>query len=157
MNSTHLAKHPIGLFSPPTWDALPDLGLYMDQVITYLDQKCRPLYPDAAPFITPAMINNYVKIGVIDRPTGKKYSRDLLAQLIMLCTLKPAISLDDLKRLLKPDEGQAMADLYQDFCQSHTKVFAEVIQRQPQSTALEMALEAAICSILSERLLKITE
>lgn len=157
MNSTDNAHHPAGLFSPPTWDAIPDLGLYMDQVITYLDQKCRPLYPDTASFITPAMVNNYVKSGVIDRPSGKKYNRDLLAQLIMLCTLKPAISLDDLKRLLKPADGLTMANLYQDFCQSQTKVFAEVMARQPQATALELALEAAICSILSEQFLKITE
>ncbi|MCD8498767.1 MAG: DUF1836 domain-containing protein [Clostridiales bacterium] len=58
-------------FQPATWEQLPDLGLYMDQVITYVEQQCRTLYAQEK-FLTPAMVNNYVKSGLISRPNSKK-------------------------------------------------------------------------------------
>ena len=30
---------------PPEWDALPDIGLYMDQVINYLERQIGSLFP----------------------------------------------------------------------------------------------------------------
>jgi hypothetical protein len=77
-------------YQPPTWDALPDLGLYMDQVVTFLERQLSPLHPAGVKdkIITPAMINNYVKMQVIPRPVNKKYERGHLAALLMLCLLK---------------------------------------------------------------------
>ena len=156
MNSTHLAKHPIGLFSPPTWDALPDLGLYMDQVITYLDQKCRPLYPDAAPFITPAMVNNYVKFGLVSRPVDKKYGREQLAQLMMICVLKQSASADGMKALLTPPEGVPMQAHYEAFCQTEELVFESLCSALPYPNAMTCAVQGAaylfLCNALLARL-----
>ncbi len=50
--------------------------------------------------LTPSMINNYVKSGLIHRPVRKKYGRAQLAQLSMICALKQAIPLETLKLLL---------------------------------------------------------
>ncbi|MDD2533377.1 MAG: DUF1836 domain-containing protein [Eubacteriales bacterium] len=141
-------------FIPPGWENLPDLGLYMDQVVTYLEQTCRSYFVDGRVFITPSMINNYVKSGVISRPTGKKYNRELLAQLIMLCILKPASSLDELRLLLKPESNQTIQQLYLDFCATQEKVFAETFKRLPHMTAFQLALEASICTILCSDALK---
>lgn len=91
--------------SLPVWEELPDLGLYMDQVITYLQRQYRPLYGEDARIITPAMINNYVKSGLVARPTGKKYARAQIAQLMMLCALKQALSLEDMRRLMLGEES----------------------------------------------------
>lgn len=146
--------HPLTRYISPAWEFLPDLGLYMDQVITYLEQKCRALYPDGQAFITPSMINNYVKSGVISRPEGKKYNRELLAQLVMLCTLKPARSLEELKSLLKPSNNQSMQVYYEIFCQMQNTVFSETIQRLPEMTALQLALEASVCTVLCSEQLK---
>lgn len=87
-------------FALPAWEALPDLGLYMDQVITYLERVYRPLYGEGQRIVTPAMINNYVKSGLVARPAGKKYDRPQLAQLLILCGLKQALSLDNLRHLM---------------------------------------------------------
>ena len=77
----------------PTWSALPDIGLYMDQVMTLMER----LFGSApgAGGITKSMVNNYVKAGLIRRPSGKKYDRDQLAQLI-----KAKIDLDKAGALL---------------------------------------------------------
>ncbi len=154
MSKEALKPNDLAAYTPPSWEMLPDLGLYMDQVITYLDQKCRTLYPDGRVFITPAMINNYVKSSVISRPDGKKYSRDLLAQLVMLCTIKPASSLEELKKILAPAAEQTIETLYRTFCVDQARVFSDVISRKPQSSALQLALEASICTLLCDQQLQ---
>ena len=47
------------------------------------------------------MINNYVKDGVLPRPEQKKYSRDHLALLMVICMLKQVLSIQDVSSLLK--------------------------------------------------------
>ena len=66
----------IARFSPVQWDQIPDLGLYMDQVITFITRLYEPLYGETTKgYLSAPMINNYVKNKLIPRPTGKKYSR----------------------------------------------------------------------------------
>ncbi|MEE0409511.1 MAG: DUF1836 domain-containing protein [Clostridia bacterium] len=61
-------------YSLPSWDALPDIDLYMDQVVSvvtkYLDVPRTAIGVTRS--ITPAMINNYVKLGIIPPPKKKK-------------------------------------------------------------------------------------
>ena len=54
-------------FSLPAWDAFPALPLYMDQVV-FLLNRYLALLPEQAgeKQVTPAMINNYVSIGVVN-------------------------------------------------------------------------------------------
>lgn len=87
-------------FALPDWEALPDLGLYMDQVITYIQRQYRPLYGEGRRIVTAAMINNYVKSGLVTRPEKKKYGREQLAQLLVICGLKQALPLEAMGRLL---------------------------------------------------------
>ena len=76
----------------PEWDELPDFGLYMDQLVTYVART----FPGISGRLdlTSSMINNYVKAGLIDKPTGKKYSREALAQLLMISLMKVSTPLD---------------------------------------------------------------
>lgn len=83
----------------PEWEILPDIGLYMDQVVTLMDRTFSPTLPKGE--MTKSMVNNYVKVGMIPRPTGKKYDRDHLAMLIMIGVLKQALSMESISRLLE--------------------------------------------------------
>ena len=74
----------------PQWELLPDIGLYMDQVITLMDRTFSPALPKGE--MTKSMVNNYVKVGMIPRPVGKKYDREHLALLMMICVFKQALS-----------------------------------------------------------------
>ena len=49
----------------PKWTELPEIDLYMDQVITYINEKLKDTYFYDEKFITKAMINNYVKTGIV--------------------------------------------------------------------------------------------
>jgi DNA-binding transcriptional MerR regulator len=83
---------------PEPWDLLPDLGLYMDQVIFYLNRD--RLTPPTSPKLTAAMVNNYVKEGLVPRAEGKRYDREHLARLQAVVWLKEVLSVKDTGRLL---------------------------------------------------------
>ena len=69
-------------FDLPDWDSLPQLDLYMDQVILLLTRYLSPLerYGEEKA-ITASIINNYVRMKVMPPPVKKRYSRVHLAYL----------------------------------------------------------------------------
>ncbi len=85
----------------PRWDELPDIELYMDQVITLMGKYFGWLSPQDEPVLTPSMINNYVKIGIIPAPIKKKYSRTHLFRLIIICVMKRVLPINDISALIE--------------------------------------------------------
>ncbi len=104
-------------FDLPEWDALPQLELYMDQVIILLKQYLSSLYcgeEDKA--ITASIINNYVRMKVMPPPVKKKYSRVHIACLIVICALKQSLSISCIQRILPADHSEEeIRKLYNDF------------------------------------------
>lgn len=103
----------------PEWEAIPNFGLYMDQVIVLLQQY---LYFIPAPsegkdsFVTSSTINNYVRLKIMPAPVKKKYGRVHIAYLIMILTLKLSLSISDVQRLLPPQLTEAeVQTLYRDY------------------------------------------
>lgn len=133
------------------WEEISDLGLYMDQVITLIERQFRPIYADDRKIITPAMINNYVKSGLIKRPEKKKYGREQLAQLIMLCALKQTVSLEDMRKLLQGDEGDAEM-LYRNFraeIEASTQRFSDALRGIfPMQCAVAGATYQFFCELM---------
>ena len=85
----------------PRWDELPDIELYMDQVITLMGKYLAWLSPQNEPILTSSMINNYVKIGIIPPPVKKKYSRAQLFRLIIICVMKRVLPINDIAALIE--------------------------------------------------------
>ena len=50
---------------PAEWEALPDLNLYMDQVIGYMPRQL--IQYGEGERLTSAMVNNYIKDGLLPR------------------------------------------------------------------------------------------
>ena len=92
------------------------------------------------------MINNYVKLGLIDRPAGKKYSRDALAQLLMIVLLKQSLSQESMKQLLHPPEDLCTEALYRDFRAAQKEIIRRY-QSVPEVSRLTCALESATLSL----------
>jgi len=86
-------------FELPSWQELPNIYLYMDQVLTYIDKELEPCIVDDQDKLTGSMINNYVKGGVIPSPNSKKYSRSHIAYLLAINSLKQVISISDIKTI----------------------------------------------------------
>ncbi|MFP5522221.1 DUF1836 domain-containing protein [Peptococcus simiae] len=86
----------------PRWEELPDFQIYMDQLVPLINEHCAFLkMTEADKLLTPAMINNYVKLRIIPKPLKKRYSRIHLAYLLVIVLLKPVLSIQDISDGLK--------------------------------------------------------
>ena len=56
----------------PRWEELPDLELYMDQVLSLMDRYLGDCPGFDRKGLTASMVNNYVKLGVMPPPVKKK-------------------------------------------------------------------------------------
>jgi hypothetical protein len=84
---------------PAAWERLPDIELYKDQVLSYMKRQHTLQTEDDE--LTGAMINNYIKSGLLPRTSGKKYVREHLAYLTSICSLKQVLSVGEVDFLLK--------------------------------------------------------
>lgn len=116
-------------------DDIPNIDLYMDQVLTFLDQELgtvREATEDKA--MTKTMINNYTKNQILPSPEKKKYSRDHMLNLIFIYYLKNFLSMKDIKSILDPineryfgsDEGLGFFDIYSAMVGYESKVAKDV-------------------------------
>ena len=112
MNSYDLAS-----YRCPRWNELPDLGLYMDQVLIVVENALRPLFPHDPVVLTSTMVNNYVKQQVLAPSEKKKYGREHLAVLITITVLKRVLSVAEVKFVLDRLTEQYSAEQgYDMFC-----------------------------------------
>lgn len=139
----------------PAWDDLPAIPLYMDQVILYLSESLRLFQPEGEPsLLTSSMINNYVKNGLIPHPEKKKYRKEHLAGLIVLCLLKQVLPIPDVKALFS---GRDMdAPTYQLFRQAHNAALENTCRQEEdlQQAALLLAVEATARRSAAQRVLR---
>ena len=144
----------------PQWETLPDIGLYMDQVITLMERTFAPFLPGAE--ITKSMVNNYVKVGLIKRPLGKRYDREHLALLIMIGVLKQALSLESIGQVLSCLCERGVREGYCCFAQdvralSGSLCGGEPCEASPQQSgrarAAQAGVTAAVYTIHARRLL----
>lgn len=88
-------------FEFPDYEKFPDIELYMDQVITFLQRELRVLQTSSLDnVITSSMVNNYVKGKVVSAPIAKKYNREHLALINETCSLKQVLSIAEIKQIL---------------------------------------------------------
>lgn len=106
--------------SLPPVDLIPDFGLYMDQVITFMEKY----FPERP--LTKTMINNYTKDKILFPTLKKKYTREHLMALSLIQVLKKTLSLPEIKILMEPIskelmEGQLenLYKIYEDFYNVH--------------------------------------
>lgn len=147
---------------PVAWTEFPDIGLYKDQVVSYLQRQLIDFEGDGK--ITSAMINNYIKDRLLPRADGKKYSREHLAGLTEIGLLKQVLSVRDTGFLLQKELGRDKPDeFYEKFRTILNEELNDTASRIDQEWDIEilpeMALRMAISSYCSklagERLLEI--
>ncbi len=103
-------------FSLPNYEALPEIELYMDQLTGYLNKLlCKICKSEDGAPLTPNRINNYVKDGRIERPVQKKYGKDQIAMLYMLCCTKQNLALPEASALLSMLGDDGVEPLYESF------------------------------------------
>lgn len=151
----------------PGWNDFPELPLYMDQVIYLMDQYLSPLPREAEQkAVTPAMINNYVKLGMMPRPVKKRYTRAHLACLVMVCVLKQTVSAAEIKKLVPAELGEEdIRALYETFSavfQGGKQAFRENAERDAaqvfgaeDTSVSDLVFRASFLSALWQNLAKL--
>ncbi len=152
------------------WEALPEIDLYMDQVVNYMDKQLTPLKIDEdEKLLTPAMINNYVKFNTLPKPEGKKYSKRHLGRLFPLSILKQCLPLPVIGRAIGDFRGMLTGKVaYERYCKLQSEAFNKIAERaqeisgsdaadtinQLEIFAFEIATEAVALRLVAERILK---
>ncbi len=100
----------------PSWDSLPNDGIYKEELLRYLNEILRPLHVVEKNLISSSMVNNYVKLGYIDKPEKKKYYRSSIAQLVVISIFKQVISIEDLAKGIDIEMSTfGLKDVYENF------------------------------------------
>lgn len=139
---------------PASWEELPDLALYMDQIISYMPRQL--IHFDAGEALTSAMVNNYIKDGLVPRAEGKRYGPVHLGYLTAVCALKKVLSVRDVGALIAAGQatGKNSEELYNYFCQALDRALADTAQAidgQAQREDLaRMALNLALRSYANQ-------
>ena len=121
---------------PDGWDELPDIPLYMDQVVGYLARQLVSVGDGDA--LTSAMINNYIKDGLVERANGKKYGQEHLAYLTAITALKQVMSVREMKVLTTVGrEMRAPQRQYEYFCQYLDRAMADAAANVDEDTSDE--------------------
>ena len=80
---------------------IPELDLYMDQVIQLFENKLSVLKrKEEDKVLTKTMINNYAKAKLLMSIKNKKYSKEHLILMSLIYDLKGALSMNDIKLTL---------------------------------------------------------
>lgn len=84
-------------FRLPRYEQIPNVGLYLEQATKFLSEYLAPL---GELTLTPSMISNYVKRGLIASPVKKQYDREQIAHLMFIALAKSILSLDELQQFI---------------------------------------------------------
>lgn len=88
-------------FRIPRWEELPDMDLYLDQVISLIDGSIGDFVnEDGKKALTKTMVNNYVKQKILMPPQKKKYDKLAVASLIVITILKSVFSINQIASLI---------------------------------------------------------
>ncbi|WP_042222582.1 DUF1836 domain-containing protein [Oceanobacillus manasiensis] len=128
---------------------IPDIDLYMDQVIQLFEKKFSPAKRnEEEKVLTKTMINNYAKGKLFFPIKNKKYSRDHIMLISMIYQMKGALSIHDVKQTLENlnnkmmDEDFDLLSLYMSYLtlfDQNKDIFKGCIQKHMEEAHLQAA------------------
>ena len=116
---------------------MPRIELYLDQVLTMVNDEISFMYLPGEQTITGSMVNNYVKQRLLPAPKRKRYTRRHLAALLFVCAFKRVYSIAQLGRIMGMiDEADVdRSALYDDVCAALECSLAEQFAVGPEFVA----------------------
>lgn len=161
----------------PAWEEIPDLGLYMEQVVGLLTEYLNvPQEAREEPIVAGSTINNYVRKKVMPKPVKKRYYRRHIAYLIIIYTMKYCLSIPTLQCMIPIDLPEAEVErIYSDYVVRHRAAVAyfvshvqtaaadladhrtdsTVLANSPEQLVTTVAVFSGLARALAETLLKL--
>ncbi len=136
-----------------SWEEFPDILLYMDQVITLMEDQV--FFKESQGSMTPSMVNNYVKAGLLARAEKKKYGRDHLARLSMIGIIKQVLSLKEMESLFSdfPSDRDGYELYYRILEQAKKEVLEEIKDYDGEKVLLHLIMKSYLYKVLAQELL----
>ena len=101
MERTRAACDQLRAVHLPRWNELPDIELYMDQVLVLMAKYMQGIAAEEDKLLTASMVNNYVKMGLVPAPVKKRYSRSHLARLVIICVMKQVVPMAMIRNFIE--------------------------------------------------------
>lgn len=165
MEELHELKSRMEQERPARWEELPDLALYMDQIVSYMPRQL--IHFDQGETLTSAMVNNYIKDGLVPRADGKRYGPVHLGYLTAVCALKKVLPVRDIGALLSAGQQTDKDDetLYNYFCAALDRALTDTAQAIDDNAqrgdlprmALDLALRSYAAQLACARILDILQ
>ena len=161
----------------PEWKEIPNIGLYMEQMIALLTQYLDfiPVEDPLEKPVTATAIHNYVRLRVMPAPEKRKYYRVHIAYLIMIFTLKQSVSIQGIQKILPQNlTEEEVKEHYMEFMAQHQRI-SRYFTEQTRDTArdilspdctdesaiesfvTQMVLTAGFSRLLVEKLLRLKD
>lgn len=143
-------------FRLPRYHELPQLDLYMDQMISYIGVHVDPILPTDDKGLTAYMVNNYVKQGIVPKPKTKRYRPEHVAYIIVVTIMKQSFSFTKIMQLIQTQISLSdIAHAYDLFCmefeaQLRSLFCAEKVETPAAVTAHRRLLIATVTSIANK-------
>ena len=101
----------------PLWEELPEIELYLDQVLLYVNQVTQSTLGPNDKGLTASMVNNYVKHVHVAKPIKKKYNAAQVARLIVITSLKTVFEISEIAKTLEilRTDAESQKSYYNDF------------------------------------------
>ena len=93
-----IIQNSINGFSLPRYNDIPNVGLYLEQVVKYISEYLEPLENFS---LTSTMVSNYVKKGLVENPIKKQYNREQVARLFFIAVAKNVLTMEDIRLLFE--------------------------------------------------------
>ncbi|RSK29075.1 DUF1836 domain-containing protein [Bacillus sp. HMF5848] len=126
-------------------DDIPNLDLYMDQVIQLFENTYKTTKrSEKDKILTKTMINNYAKDKLLPPIQNKKYTREHIIFISLIYQLKGALSINDIKAILTSiheNEAINIEQLYKKYLEliaDQSRGFVEDLEKR------QLAIEATV-------------
>ena len=103
-------------FRLPRYREIPNVGLYLDQTVKYINSYLAPL---GNMEITASMVSNYVKKGYIRNPVRKQYSAEQIAYLMAMAVVKNVVPMENIALMFDMQKRSS--------CASALRVFTPMV------------------------------
>ena len=151
----------------PRWNELPDISLYMDQVLSLINPHFQDTYGDSY-LLTSTMVNNYVKLGVVPSPVKRRYGKEAISRLFVIVTLKSIFNVQEIAELISAIDddnslGYEISESYDLYCSTLEAAIASTYEdsishtkpEQDYFRVIEDVATAAAYQLIVKRRLKL--
>ena len=148
MDTSMKTYEKIAAFDLPNYTDIPDIGLFLEQAVKYVNSYMQPLGDIS---LTGSMVSNYVKKKIIANPVKKQYNREQIAYLFFIAAAKTCLSLENLQKLISMQREYCSCESAYEFFRNELKAALRAVFEMPgEASASTASLADKSCKMSTQ-------